>query len=133
MYNEKQLRMWLMIIPFLVMHILGSHSLFSMYGLFNAKNNSFYFQMTDSCEDITESVFSDSAGSQDIKEMLDYEKPGASMLKDVFKGLRRQQKKMSADEIFICDNRIDKVNKKYSRYLCKANVYLTDSSPVSVV
>ena len=122
-----------MVIPFLVMHIFGSRSLFSMYGLFNLSSGSVYSELNNCCQEITESIFSDFIGYDDFQNTSFCDKQGISFLRNIFKGLKRQKKNLSADEIFVCDNRIDKMSKKYSRYLCETNVDLSDNSFLSIV
>jgi len=131
--DEKQWRMWLMVIPFLVMHVLGSRSLFSMYGLFNFNSGSFYSEVSDCYQEISECIFSEFIDSGNLDKISFCEKQGISFLRDVFKGLKRQKKNLSAEEVFVCDNRIDKMSKKYSQYLCETNIDLSDNSFLSVV
>jgi len=132
MYNEKRWRMWLMIIPFWVMNILGGYSLFSMYNLFNLNNNCFYFELNNNYEDEQDSTFANFMNSGDIEQTSCGKRSNTHCLKNVFKGYKRQKKIFSAD-IIVCDNRIDRINTKYCEYLCGVNMSVEDNSFVSVV
>lgn len=128
-YFDKQWRTWLMVMPFLIMHVLGSRSLFSMYGLFNVRDGLFDAELHVCYERAAESNFPD---SECVENTCIDQKKAIVFLDDSFKSLKRQKKDLSK-RFFVCDNRIDKMNQTYSTYLSEVNVDLNENSFLSVV
>ena len=55
----------------------------------------------------------------------------ANMIKTP-KGIKRKSKTMTR-EVVVCDNRIDKIDKKYYEHLYASNVNVEDNQLISVV
>ncbi|MFC1842716.1 hypothetical protein ACFLYU_03610 [Candidatus Dependentiae bacterium] len=135
MYEYKQFHVWLVIIPFWVLHIFGAPSLLSSlsgYDIFSFKKDPMLvnvFGVTDPCEEDDMSEIADN-GQFDIEHLLADKNSSNKCLKSFMKRLRKLKKRYSQD-IIVCDNRIDRM-KKFAGYLRDKDLNVEDRAWVTV-
>jgi len=127
MYDYKKFHVWLMVISFSVLHSFGTFSVFRGCDLYDRLNSEY--------GDVLEDVFSDFcttnlcvAGSS----ISSCENLHKSFFRNIMKGIKRRNKRVK-QEIVVCDNRIDKIGKKYAGYLREAPVGIEVNQLISVV
>jgi len=135
MYDYKKLHVWLMVISFLVLHFFGTHAFFRKYDFFSLNRGGLYVDLHKQYENILKDIFSDFYSTNlDFEDSMlsSSENRHTNFLRDVMKGITRKNNVMT-QEILVCDNRIDKIDEKYSECLCRPNVNIEDNRLISVV
>ena len=122
MYDFKKIRKWLIIIPFFVQHIFVAPSIVSNLFLYNilSKNsiNANLFDFLGPCCEEDACKGSDRFDQKDF-ESLSTENSCNNFLKNFIDKVKKP--KNVSQDIIVCDNRIDRVDKKFSEAVCKEN------------
>ena len=120
MYDYKKFHVWLMVISFWVLHTFGTHAIFKNYNFFSLDNQNryVYLHTHGQYEDVLEDIFFENKNTNFFKKMMKR---------------MNLKKRVTTQEIILCDNRIDKIDKQYPEYLCASNLPVQENKLISVV
>jgi len=135
MYEQKQFYMWLMVIPFWIIHVFGGGSAFTKCDFFNP-DNEVYISDSYVSHDPVETTFEDLFKNEkkEYKEIkLCCSEPYTKIsLKKSIKRLKNSQVSISGN-ILLCDSAIDKIDKQYFSYMCALDESLEDNSLINII
>jgi len=126
MYDYKKFHVWLMVISFWVLHTFGTHAIFKNYNFFSLNKGNLYADLHNQYEDI----FTDFLHAKDSDLLPDNK--NTSFFRNMMKMIN-QKNRVATQEITLCDNRIDKIDKQYPEYLCTSNLNIEGNQLISVV
>jgi hypothetical protein len=135
-YDFKKISKWLIIIPFFVIHVFGSPSIVS--NLFcnnvlsgNFVTTSFFGFFGSSCEEDAYKRLN-SLNKKDINiEVLSTENSCNNFLKNFFDKVKKP--KGISNDVFVCDNRIDSIDKNFSKIIYPEDLLFLEKSLVVFV
>lgn len=136
MYDFKKIRKWLIIIPFFVMHIFGSSSIMSNLFLNNVLSGnsvitSFFGLFGSFCEEDAYKRCNNFHKKDVDIEYFSTESSRNNFFKNFISKVKKP-KNISKD-IFVCDNRIDNIDKKFSGVIFSEDMLFLEKSLVVFV
>lgn len=134
MYMYRQFHVWLLVIPFWVLHVFGASSILSKYDAFgaNKKHPGIHDFLCDQIDQDNCYVFID---KDELKSKIEqnclHDQCCKNCLHSIAKGLKKLKKHFISD-IAVCDNRIDNIDKKFNVSLCAKDIDINDISSVTI-
>ena len=131
MYEERQLRLWLMSIPFWVLNFFGAHMIFSKYELLRDVRESLVVESGYSYDIDAKTVdelvtFVDAKKNNSKGNLINLSKY-RNFNKDIKINVKNNRKK-----VVICDNQTDNQENHFTDYLCASGGDKTYRSSVYV-
>jgi len=122
MYEERQLRLWLMSIPFWVLNFFGVHMIFSKYELFSDVRESLVVESGYSndveglaLKELAEFIGNGKTNSRE--NLVDLSERYKNFTRDIKMNIRNSRLKI-AEKVTICDSKPDKQENRFTGYLC---------------
>ena len=122
MYEEKQLRLWLMSIPFWVLNFFGAHMIFSKYELFNDVRESLVVESgyLYGIEGLTVEElikFAEDEKNSPRNNLIELSERYKNFTRDVKINIKNSRLKV-AEKVMICDSKPNKTENRFTGYLC---------------
>jgi len=134
MYEYKQFYLWVMIIPFWVLHIFGTPTILSKYDIFDLGKDAMSIDLFvdyGPAKNEFEDLIDMNGLETEINQICSDEQRGDFCLRRFIKRLKKWRMRF-ADEFCVCDNRIDRIDTKFTASLCAKSTDINDISSVTV-